>query len=152
MPIRHFKLLSTVLLITTLSSCSNILMYKSKPFFSEKSMIMEDSIFRLYQFALYDKPGTKDEERNFYLTLNIYDTAAVRKKTILNFPSDTLIAKPQYGVVSIWNWTPEINKISGWVKILKWDKDHVVLQEHVDVYDIRRGEKKQFYGTRTYVK
>lgn len=147
--LRFGTIVIPVMLITTLSSC-NVLMYKYKPFFTESNLILTDTIFTLYQGAFYDRPHMQDEERTYQITFQFRDSAAAQRLQLLDLSTDSSVAKAKYGIHSIWNWTGENNKITGSIKILHWDKDKVVLKEHIQIDDIRRSEKKRFYGTRTF--
>ena len=147
-PFRIFIMAIVLLLVASLSSC-NVLMYKCRPFYTERSMLMPDTMFTLYQYASYNR-HVVDEQRDYYLELHFSDTAKAKIKGVLNLATDTAIVRAAYGLRSIWNWTDEKNKISGWIKILEWNATKVVLKERVEVNDIRRVENKRFYGTRAY--
>lgn len=148
------RLLQTFILLTILTSCirTNVLTYKHRQYFKERSIITSDSIFELYQDAYYNVPHIIDEEFAYYLTLKFLDTTVAKTKKILNLMTDTLIVKSNYGVFSVWNWSDEKNKIGGQIEIINWDKDSIIIKENVSVYDIRRKERKKFHGTRTFTR
>jgi hypothetical protein len=135
-----------------LTSCSrgNLLTYTHKKYYEENSSITSNSTFELYQTVCYNNPRIIDEEFCYYLTLNFIDTTAAKAKRTLDLKADTLIVKATYGMYSVWNWSDENNKLSGLIKILKWDKNEVVLSENIRADDLRRKETKKLIGTRTF--
>ncbi|MCL2131218.1 MAG: lipoprotein, partial [Lentimicrobiaceae bacterium] len=102
------RILLTLTLLTALSSCSNVLMYKHKRYYTEQNTIQNDTVFQLCQDVYYNpqKRGWKviDAWHNRYLCLTFLDTNTAKTKKILNIETDTLIVTTKYGVTSVWDW------------------------------------------------
>jgi hypothetical protein len=146
------RLVLTYCILTILASCSrtNLLTYKHKKNYKEKSIITSDPNFKLDQNVCYNRPAVIDEEFCYHLTLKFIDAAAAITKRILDLQADTLMVKAGYGTVSVWNWSDENSKVTGQIEILKWDKDEIILKENIRVIDLRRKETKRFMGTRSF--
>ena len=144
--------LLTYIILATLVSCSgtNVLTYKNRLYFHEKSTITNDSISKFYQLVCYDKPNVLDEEFCYDLTLIFPDTIVIKAKKSLNFSIDTAIIKSKYVLSSVWNWSSENNKVAGRIKILNWNRNEVKLKETIIVFDFRRKQIKKFVGTRVF--
>lgn len=140
----------SILTILTSSCLKNVLTYKHRKFYNEKSIIKNDTPFTLNQNVCYNRPDIIDEEFCYDLTLIFLDTALAKTKKILNLATDTLILKSQYGRFSVWDWEEENNKVSGQIEIISWDKTTVTLKEKIFISEFGRKKSKIFKGTRTY--
>lgn len=148
------RVLLTYFILAILTSCSrtNVLNYKHRRFYKEKSTITNDTPFKLYQRVCYNRPGVVDEEFCHCVTFIFLDTAAAKAKKTLNLDTDTLIVTANYGISSVWNWGEESNKLSGQIEVLKWDKDEITLMENMKTFDNQKKKTKRFKGTRTFIR
>lgn len=138
--------------LISLFSChpANILTYKYKRYYHEKSTLFRDTTIELEQRIRYNRPNTVDEEFSYFLNMSIIDTAAAIQRKRLYLVADTSIVRSYGGRFSVWDWESEGNTVSGWVKILRWGAHRITVKENVSVYDRHRKEKKRFKGRRTF--
>lgn len=136
-----------------LTSCGkNVLTYKYRLFYKENSVISGDSIFSLHQKVCYNNPTMIDEEFCYYLKLQFLDTTAAKKKKTLDLINDSNIINAEYGIFSIWNWnwSDVNNKVTGKVKIIRWDRNGITIKKKIIALDYRRDKTQKFIGKRTY--
>ncbi|MEZ4893161.1 MAG: hypothetical protein R3A50_01395 [Saprospiraceae bacterium] len=139
-----------VLIILSACHAPNLLTYKHKRFYSEKSIIVKDSMISLEQTVYYDKPNSVDEEFFHDLSLWIVDTIAAKSKKRLNLETDIAILQADYRTFSVWNWSAENNKVTGTVNIISWSNDRIKLKENVVIYDYKRDCIIRFKGKRVF--
>jgi hypothetical protein len=142
-------IITACILVMLTSSCSkNLLTYKYKRNFYERSIFLNDST--LLQSISYNRRRVIDEEYTQRLVFSFYDIAAAKEKRILNLKTDRYIVKTNYYLFSVWNWEDENYELSGEIEILKWDKNKLRLKENIKITDLQRKKTYYFVGKRTF--
>jgi hypothetical protein len=148
--LRIFSILFFIVLLESSCSHNNLLTYKHRKYYREKSIITSDSTLKLLQSVSYNVPNIIDEEFSYDLTLQFIDTTAAIEKGILNLSTDTTIVKSNYSVFSAWDWDDYGNKVEGTIEIITWDKNSITLKENIQTFGVRRKEIKKYKGTRIF--
>lgn len=143
-------LISNFLLIFSSCSYKNLLKYKHKKNYQEKSVIKSDSKLKLYQNVCYGRPNTADAGFCYKLKLTFLDSINAKNKRILNIEKDTLIIKCSYDKSSAWFYGSDKNKITGQIEIIKWGLNEIILKENIIITDSDWKERNKFKGTRSF--
>lgn len=138
-----------LLLYTCTSSCStNVLMLKYRRHFYEHDSVHSAPLV-LEQDVQFNDPRIIDEEYTHSLEITFHDTAAAKRKKVLNLNKDTAIVTVSYENISVWNWFSNYNIVGGTIKILKWKQHKIVLEENLTA----RGyadRKVRYRGRKTF--
>lgn len=129
---------------------TNILKLKDQKYYTERNIILNDSVFTLSQNVCYDMPEVVDEEGCYWLKLTFLDTFYVRRKKIIDLSTCPLV-KGEYGLDGQIILEPK-SKVIGQIEILKWESESIRIKENIEAYDLIRGGKVTFIGTRTFLK
>ena len=144
-----FFLFFILLLLLSACNSSNLLTYKYRLHYHEESVITKDTVFTLFQSIEYNKRNVNDEEHGYALTFKFKDLLAAASKKAVNLAIDTALVETQFNTFSVW-YESDKYAVSGEIKILKWNKNKVVLEENVRIVNSSGHEIYYYRGTRKF--
>lgn len=138
--------------ISSIAQTTQILKLKKKKNYSERNILVSDSITVLINEVWYNDPNIIDEEGCFILELTLIDTTKAKELRKLNIVNDTSVIRCLFDYLSVWNWEKEITTITGVMSIEAWSKESIDIELNITVVDNRRNRTYSYVGVRKFKK
>lgn len=142
------KIFILIIIIAGLTSCRNVFLFKYRPFFKEYNRIDNTSYLTIHQGARYNVRWIMDEEYWYELKTVFLDTTLAKEKRILDVSKDTNIVRCHYGFYSIWMAHNKPYKLSGTIKIIKWQHGTIILKMNIRAAESFLKKTVSFKGVR----
>ncbi|MBN1639559.1 MAG: hypothetical protein JW866_11360 [Ignavibacteriales bacterium] len=128
-----------VLFILILISCENLfgqlnlLDIKDKENYSYNTYFKFDKIYKLLHYIYYDDRNLIDEEFSHKLIIDIICKDSISTDTIYQIKENDGLIKCSYELFSPLG-KKKSSDIDGWIKILDWTDDKIVVEMKIDIY------------------
>jgi hypothetical protein len=130
----------------------DVLSLNQKLYFSEKNIFIDDSTISLKQMVYYDHPLSIDEEYKYTFNLNFKKLPKNSISQVFDLEKDSLLIEASFAQSSTWIWNYSINKVSGTVKILDYEKELIQIEFNCIVSDEKNKIAYEYKGKRIFKK